>query len=121
MKLIKDNEYYSKMPTRYGYDAYGNKLEAPKGYTILKIGERLKEDDMPFDIYAGWCFGFIGIPRCHDNAYNEGRWTTWARKCDQEELLTKEEQKEINQNLSPINSIIEINKNLIPSGRSPRG
>lgn len=81
MKLIKEPECYSKMSSaKYGFDAYGNEVEAPEGYEVLIGGIKLEESDRPFDVYSGW------LPVGHVNtrytfrAQSEGRWTTFARK-----------------------------------------
>jgi len=80
LKLIDKKECYSNLPkAKYGFDAYGNKVEAPESYFILEKMTRLKEEDIPFDVYAGWLDNKFN-KRYHIQAISEGRWTTWARK-----------------------------------------
>lgn len=81
MKLIGDDECYSKMrEAEYGYDAYGNKLEAPKGWRLLKFNEEIEINDQPFDVYGGWIGkGYVNI-KYHFYAVSGGRWTTFARE-----------------------------------------
>jgi len=80
MKLISEGECYSKMiKAEYGYDAYGNKIEAPKAHFVINESEQLLPNDLVFDIYSGWLKNKYN-KRYHQYAVSEGRWTTWARK-----------------------------------------
>ena len=80
MKLISEGEYYSKMvKAKYGHDAYGNKIEAPKAHFIINESEQLLPGDLVFDVYSGWLKNKWN-GKYHKSAISAGRWTTWTRK-----------------------------------------
>ena len=84
-KLIKEGNYDVNV---HGYlkawcDAFGNKVEPPKGYYLLRndaeVNDKVQKGDLHFDIYGGWTDGH-GDYHNGGNVLSEGRWRAWARK-----------------------------------------
>lgn len=77
------NENYDKEKhgeLKQNCDAFGNLVEPPKGFRLLK-NEIIIQGDLHFDIYNGWVSG--GEDWHVRNKYystSEGRWRAWARK-----------------------------------------
>lgn len=81
MELLEDNynpNIHCKL--KEGYDAFGNKLEAPEGYRLFQNDDRVEIGDSYFDIYAGWIINSDKYYIGRTGYYNGGRWTIWAKK-----------------------------------------
>lgn len=98
IKLIEGPDFSDPdiiRPMKYAHDAYGNPLEAPEGYKIIRYPEddtTIMAGDIHFDVYGGWV-----MEGAHPNSYHVrnghhvpmggggysdamGRWTCYARK-----------------------------------------
>jgi hypothetical protein len=80
-KLLEENHNNEK----HGYlkpycDGFGNEIESPEGFRILK-NEKIKKGDIYFDIYLGWIFNAeaYAVKNSHYSK-SEGRWRAWARR-----------------------------------------
>jgi hypothetical protein len=83
MRLSLNGNYAPWVQPEYGYDAEGNKVEPQPGFRLLKEGEEIIADDIPFDVYAGWLIGYGKYQAKNGHcALSIGRWTTWQRKKD---------------------------------------
>ncbi len=83
IKLLNENYGHKQHGwLKYGYDAFGNKLKAEKGYRLLKESEKIETGDKVFDIYSGWLSGVeeFEVEHGHHAFFADGRWTTWERK-----------------------------------------
>jgi hypothetical protein len=83
-QLILEGNFNSKIHTLKNWcDAFGNLVEPPEGYYLLKNNaerhDKIQKGDLHFDIYSGWVDGHSDYHN-GGNVLSEGRWRAWARK-----------------------------------------
>lgn len=85
-KLIEEGNYDEKIHVMKDWcDAFGNQVEPPEGYYLLRndkeVNDKIQKGDLHFDIYGGWTSG--GEDWHVRNGHyvdSDGRWRAWARK-----------------------------------------
>lgn len=85
-QLITEGNFDNKIHTLKPWcDAFGNKVEPPEGYYLLRNdkdqNDTVQKGDLHFDIYGGWTSGGEDYHvRNGHYVQSEGRWRAWARK-----------------------------------------